>query len=238
MADLPYVGGELDLFSQALNWKSYWSGRLGPYLRGDVLEVGAGIGANTLLLRSDRQHSWLCLEPDRRLAGRLEQAIETAGVRDRCAVRVGTLADLEPGDLFDAILYIDVMEHIEDDRSEAARAASHLRPDGILGVLAPAHPSLFSPFDASVGHFRRYTRETLKEIIPPSLDAVVLQYMDAVGLSASLLNRLLLRQSMPTMRQIRTWDRLMVPCSRLIDPLLGYRLGKSVLGIWRKRRSS
>lgn len=237
MADLPYAGGELDLFRHARNWKAYWSGRLGPYLRGDVLEVGAGIGTNTVLLRSGRQQSWLCLEPDHQLVGRLEDLLATCGLRDRCAVRAGTLADLDAGDRFDAILYIDVLEHIEDDRAEAARAAAHLRPGGILGVLAPAHPSLFSPFDAAIGHHRRYTTKTLETIIPPSLDLVVLQYLDAVGLSASLVNRLLLRQSMPTPRQIGTWDRLMVPCSRLIDPLLGYRAGKSVLGVWRKPRS-
>jgi hypothetical protein len=30
------------------------------------------------------------------------------------------------------------------------------------------------------------------------------------------------------------WDRLLVPCSRALDPLLGYRVGKSVLGIWER----
>ena len=41
---------------------------------------------------------------------------------------------------FDAILYIDVLEHIEDDRAEMARAAARLKPGGALIVLAPAHP--------------------------------------------------------------------------------------------------
>ena len=51
---------------------------------------------------------------------------------------------------------------------------------------------------------------------------------------ASLGNRLVLQRSMPSQRQIAVWDRLMVPLSRLIDPLLGYSLGKSVLAVWRK----
>jgi len=235
MADLPYAGGELDLFLHARRWKTYWSSRLAPHVQGDVLEVGAGIGANTVLLRSDRQRSWLCLEPDRQLVARLDAALAAAALSDRCAVRTGTLADLDSGLRFDSILYIDVLEHIEDDRSEAARAAEHLRPGGILGVLAPAHPWLFSPFDASIGHHRRYTKATLREAVPASLDVVELSYLDSVGMAASLINRLLLRQSLPTPRQIRTWDRLMVPCSRVLDPVLGRCVGKTVLGVWRKR---
>jgi len=39
---------------------------------------------------------------------------------------------------------------------------------------------------------------------------------------------------MPTERQILTWDRLLVPVSRWIDPIFAGRVGKSVLGIWRK----
>jgi hypothetical protein len=57
-------------------------------------------------------------------------------------------------------------------------------------------------------------------------------YLDTVGLAASTANRLFLKSAMPSNSQIQTWDRLMVPLSRGIDPLLGYRVGKSVLGIW------
>jgi hypothetical protein len=49
---------------------------------------------------------------------------------------------------------------------------------------------------------------------------------------ASLANRLLLRSATPTMSQIALWDRVMVPCSRRLDPLFSGRLGKSVLGVF------
>jgi hypothetical protein len=44
----------------------------------------------------------------------------------------------------------------------------------------------------------------------------------------------LLRQQLPTRRQIAIWDRFMIPLSRRLDRLCGYRLGKSVFGVWRK----
>jgi hypothetical protein len=60
------------------------------------------------------------------------------------------------------------------------------------------------------------------------------RYLDSVGLLASLGNRLVLRSAQPNQRQIRFWDRLMVRLSRRLDPLFGYRLGKSALVVWRK----
>jgi hypothetical protein len=51
---------------------------------------------------------------------------------------------------------------------------------------------------------------------------------------ASAANQLFLRQSMPTRAQIGVWDRWIVPVSRVVDPVLGYSLGKSIVGIWRK----
>jgi hypothetical protein len=73
----------------------------------------------------------------------------------------------------------------------------------------------------------------LQAAAPPHLYREKLAYLDSVGLLASLGNRLLLSQSMPTAAQIKTWDSVLVPCSRLLDPLLGGTVGKSVLGIWR-----
>jgi len=52
MMHFSYVGQELRIFEHARNWKKYWSSEIRPYLSGDVLEVGAGLGANTEFLKS------------------------------------------------------------------------------------------------------------------------------------------------------------------------------------------
>jgi SAM-dependent methyltransferase len=231
-----YVGKELELFAHALNWKRYWSRLLQPFLQGDVLEVGAGLGANTRLLRTAAQTRWVCLEPDAQLLQQLRASLDAAPLPAPCELRQGCVADLDAKALFDAILYIDVLEHIEDDSAELARAAAHLRDKGFLVVLAPAHNWLFSPFDASIGHYRRYDRRSLADAAKPvaSLRLERLIYLDSCGLLASLANRLLLRQGMPTLKQILFWDRTLVPVSRLLDSLLLRRLGKSVLAVWRR----
>jgi SAM-dependent methyltransferase len=229
----PYPGGELELFARAENWKDYFATLLGPYLTGDVLEVGAGLGATTRRLCDGRQRTWLCLEPDRAMASRLAAAVADGALPRCCQARAGTVRTLPPAARFDAVLYIDVLEHVEDDAAELAAAARVLRPGGVLIVLAPAHAWLYSPFDRAIGHHRRYTRRSLERVAPRGLHRLVLRYLDSVGLLASAGNRFVLRRSLPTARDIARWDRLMVPLSRRLDPWLGFRIGKSVVGIWR-----
>jgi 2-polyprenyl-3-methyl-5-hydroxy-6-metoxy-1,4-benzoquinol methylase len=232
--DFRYAGSELELFKKARNWKAYWRAQIAEFVRGEVLEVGAGIGANTLALANLTYEKWTCLEPDAVLAARIELP---PGGRHQTAV--GTIDDLSADTkfetiLYDTILYIDVLEHIEDDHAEMARAAARLKPGGALIVMVPAHPFLFTPFDAAIGHFRRYTRASLQQAAHATLNLERLVYLDAAGMLASAANRVLLRSAMPTERQILTWDRMLVPVSRLIDPLFAGRVGKNVLGIWRK----
>ena len=199
-----------------------------------MLEVGAGHGGTTRVLCDGRADRWLCLEPDGSLADRLRAAIGNGDLPDCCQMRIGTLADLDEGETYDTILYMDVLEHIADDRAELELAADRLRAGGHLIVLAPAHQWLFTPFDAAIGHYRRYTKATLRAAAPEGMVLIRLAYLDAVGLLASMGNRWVLGSALPTRGQIAVWDRRMVRLSRWADPLLGYSLGKSVLAVWEK----
>jgi SAM-dependent methyltransferase len=233
--DFTYVGGELGLFAHAKNWKQYWSAKIRPYLSGDVLEAGAGIGTNTVLLRPLHRQSWTCLEPDGKLVAELKSILARNQLESSCRIIEGTIAQLPPDERFDTIIYIDVLEHIADDDAELARAAERLRPGGRVVVLSPAHQWLFSEFDKSIGHCRRYSRRTLLAATPPTLGVVKCFYLDACGLFLSLANRLFLRQSLPTVKQILFWDRVVVPISRLLDPLFFFRAGKSIVGVWQRK---
>jgi hypothetical protein len=114
------------------------------------------------------------------------------------------------------------------------KATELLQPKGHLIVLSPAYNFAFSPFDKAIGHYRRYTAKTLKAVIPHNLKLVQLQYMDSIGFFASIANKLLLKQKYPSEKQVRTWDKLMIPVSKWTDKIFFHSFGKSILGIWRK----
>lgn len=237
MTDFAYVGDELELFAHVRNWKAYYTGKILPDIGGSVLEVGAGLGETTVALVGGRRFpAWLCLEPDAAMAAKIAAKISDGILPAYCQAMRGFLADLPEGQRFDTILYIDVMEHLDDDGGEFQAAARHLNPGGRLIVVSPAHMWLYSPFDKAIGHFRRYDKASLKgRMSAPGMVLAKMFYLDSVGLAASLANRLLLKQSMPTPQQLQVWDRLLVPMSRIVDPLLRYGFGKQIIGVWTRR---
>jgi SAM-dependent methyltransferase len=233
MGEFKYVGSELDLFANVVNWKSYWSRQIRPFLTGDVLEVGAGIGSNTQFLDPEGPGQLTCLEPDPQLVAQLDRKLRETKSGRAYKVICGTMQSLND-QTYDTIVYVDVLEHIENDREELNKAASLLRSGGRLIILSPAHQRLFSPFDAAIGHFRRYDRRMLQTITPASLQLERMRYLDCVGVFTSTANLLFLRQSMPTRSQLRFWDSWIVPISRVLDRFFFYSIGKSIIAIWQK----
>jgi len=127
--------------------------------RPDVLDLGCGTG---VVLRE--LSSWA------RPVG-LDMSEKALGY---CRQR--NLTDLVQGDgvklpfaeeSFDAIIGLDIFEHIEDDRAAFAESFRVLRPGGIVVLSVPAFKSLWGPHDVALHHFRRYrapeVRERLRE---------------------------------------------------------------------------
>jgi SAM-dependent methyltransferase len=227
-----YVGGELDLFFLARNWKRYVKAEIGKYLVGDVLEVGAGIGGTTTAMHDGTVDRWVCLEPDVRNAKRLKNLIGESSDPAAPHVIVGSLRSLAERPSFDCVLYVDVLEHIRDDDLQIKKAARLVRNGGHIVVLCPAHQWLFSEFDKSIGHLRRYDKRCLRSLMPAGWIEKKMAYLDSIGVLLSLGNVLALRRSMPSPLQIAIWDRLCVPLSRITDRLLFGAVGKSVLAVW------
>ena len=231
-ASFKYPGEELVLFQQATHWKKYFSRQIKPYIKGNVLEVGAGIGSTTLLLNDGSPGPWLMLEPDAQLSAQLKSKIETNLLPANCRLQTGTLDELSSS--FDTIIYIDVLEHIEKDGEEMKKAARLLRAGGHMVVLSPAFQFLYSPFDKAIGHYRRYNRKKLRNITPDGLQLISNRYYDTVGFFAAFINKLFLRQKYPTLYQVKFWDNWMIPVSRISDKLLLHSFGKTIITVWKK----
>ncbi|MDX9749892.1 MAG: class I SAM-dependent methyltransferase [Flavobacteriales bacterium] len=233
MGEAAYVGTELELFRHAVRWKRYFSGVLRPYVRGRVLDVGCGMGVNAEYLWNPAVSAYTFLEPDPDLLAQVNAHVSTPALRQAERIR-GTTADLEPGSRFDTVMYLDVLEHISDSHAELRRASDLLVPGGHLLVVVPAFNMLYSPFDKAIGHHRRYTRKLLRSELPSGTTIVRARYLDCLGALLSLGNKLLLRNSAPTMAQVLFWDRTIVPMSRVVDPLMFRSFGRSLISVVRK----
>jgi 2-polyprenyl-3-methyl-5-hydroxy-6-metoxy-1,4-benzoquinol methylase len=128
--EIPYESRDLELFAKATNWKKYWSRTLSAYVKGHVIEVGAGLGASTKVMANHNYPAWTCLDPDPDHVAHIAQRIASGDLPSCCTPKCGVLADLEADVLADTIVYVDVLEHIEDDEREMRIAADHLQVGG------------------------------------------------------------------------------------------------------------
>lgn len=233
-----YTGEELDIFALAKNWKQYWKSKLQRFIGPTVLEVGAGIGSTTLTLYSSplQYQQWTAIEPDTVMVNNLIRRQELGEFPASVTIKHGTLDILPKNKKFHSILYIDVLEHIENDSDELKKTTQYLYEGGTLIVLSPAYDFLFTEFDKAIGHYRRYNAKKLLSLMPDSLKVEKLFYLDSIGVMTSLVNKFILHSPKPTIGQIKLWDKVIVPVSRWIsDPLLGYSIGRSVVAVWRKQ---
>lgn len=206
-----------------------------PFLRGRVLEVGAGTGTITRKL-VDRYPdiTVTALEPAENMIGELEAY---AALHPRICAHRQTLAGYAVSETrFDAVMYLNVLEHIAHDAAELRLAAAALRPGGALLMFGPAHEWLYSDLDYKAGHYRRYTLEQLRAIVAAAgLEVVSLRYFDIVGvLPYWFLYRVLRHNDIPG-STMWAYDRLAVPVSRLLQGLVRRPpVGKNVILVARK----
>lgn len=233
---IDYVGDELDLFKYAINWKNYFSNKIVDSIHGDVLEVGAGNGINSRFLakKPERITSYTCLEPDDKLVLEIEGNIAGIPVEKKTIIN-GTIRSVS-AEKFDTIIYIDVLEHIEESQKEVKMAKQLLKPNGRLIILVPAYNFLYNNFDKKIGHYRRYNKKMLLGDINGELSTVSLFYLDAVGFFAALMNKLILKKELPSYANIKLWDNFMIPASKFIDVVSFKSFGKSLIGVFQNDR--
>lgn len=228
-----YEGTELEATAQAHNYNRWILDSIRPFLGPVIAEVGAGQGNFTRELAQLHPQRLVAIEPSANLFPRLQHA--TRGIPGT-EVHHGTLDDVATllADVVDSVVYINVLEHIADDQAELAHAHRLLKPGGTLCIFVPALPWLMTPFDASIGHHRRYRRSQLEHLVRSSGYQVLRsRYFDLFGVLGWLIAFKLLRLQMRT-GNVRFYDRFAVPLARVLDRLVQPPLGKSLLLIARK----
>lgn len=123
-------------------------------------EIGAGNGSAAIPLRN-MGINLICVEP-------LKSGANTLS-REGFVTYWSTLEQLKlPNSSIEAIGIFDVLEHLETPDDILKEIYRVLKPNGYLITTVPAHNWLFSDFDSSIGHFRRYSKKTLEKLLTRS----------------------------------------------------------------------
>ena len=152
-----------------------------------LLELGCGTGNVLAALAEFGEAVGMETHPD------LAAAARAAGLD----VRTGRLPDdlVVPPGWADAVLLLDVIEHLDADVAALETARRALRPGGLLVITVPAYRWLWSGHDVALGHRRRYTARGLARLVERAGFHVV---------HASYFNTLLF----PAVALTRVWKRL------------------------------
>ena len=67
--------------------------------------------------------------------------------------------------VFDAVAFLDVLEHIEKDSKAIKEARRVLKPGGVVVITVPAIPWIWSKHDSLQGHVRRYRSRHLRQLL-------------------------------------------------------------------------
>lgn len=217
--ELETMAGAVDYYRWILDWFT-------PFFGKRVGEVGAGIGSVSKLLLERPLGQLTSFEPSRNLYPRLAQTLRG---EPRATPVPGYFSERDKNERFDSVVYINVLEHIEDDRGDLADVHESLNPGGHLLVFVPALPWLYSEFDRQLEHHRRYSARGLARLaIEVGYEIRLLRYFDLAGILPWFVVCKLLRRA-PSSRSVAIYDKIVVPAMRIAEGILPPPIGKNVL---------
>jgi SAM-dependent methyltransferase len=218
---------DLENLARARGLSAWMFEQFAPFVRGEVVEVGAGIGTFSQRLLEAGAQRLLLVEPAPACAAALrarfasDPRVEVAG-----EVLPGSPALRARAGRADFVLCQNVLEHIADDAAAIAAMGAALRPGGHLSVLVPAHPRLYNRLDRRFGHERRYTRERLARVVQEGgLEVEALYAFNLLGVAGWLASSLR-RAPALTPASLRAYEALL-PVWRPIERRLRPRWGLS-----------
>jgi SAM-dependent methyltransferase len=221
---------EFAALSEAKNYRAALIEEFRPFLHGCVLEVGAGVGQMSALL-ADRPevNKVLAVEPEEKFVTVFQS------ISPKITLLHGTAKSVNSTQ-WNAIVSINVLEHIEKDAEELATYRELLAKErGHLCLFVPARPEIYAPIDADFGHFRRYRKSGLKtKLREAGFEIVRLNYFNFIGYFAWALNFHLLGKRSFNVNAVRLFDRRIFPVGHALEKTL-FRppIGQSLLAVAR-----
>ncbi len=233
-SDFAYDGQDLEALADLPNYNRWILDRFGPALRGRVVEVGAGIG-NFASYYLDEVDELVLVEPAANLFPKLQRRFADRPEVTPVQGYVDDWAGPHVAGTFDAVVLVNVLEHVEHDDSMLRTLYSLLKPGGSLLLFVPALQWIYGTLDALVDHYRRYSHTGLKrQLDETGFDVDRLHFFDSAGVLPWFVMGRVLKRDRFDAGAATTYDRFAVPLVSRVEKLLPLPFGKNLLAVARK----
>ena len=222
-----YPSTELPSFDDAPNYYAAILECFAPYLGGQVVEVGAGIGTFSQCLLSLPQITTLTVvEPAKNLFPTLRKKLSG---NSKVRFVNGNLQSVASSLSCDSVVLINVLEHVENDEELLSTIHQVLKPGGAVVLFVPALPGLYGSLDKEFGHIRRYRKGELGSLLTKvGFQVECLQYFNLPGILSWFVFGKIFKCKTLNPWSIRLYDRLFMSWipqfERMWDPALGQSL--------------
>ena len=207
--------------SRASNFNTWMADTIRRYCGSRILEIGSGVGNLTRKLIPRAKYVASDINP--LYIQTLEALSNDRPYMDASYCDVTQIASFPRHDeAYDTVICLNVIEHVEDDRVALSNIKSVLAPGGTAIVLVPQGQWNFGTLDEVLGHQRRYSKESLRELVEECGFAIKeLIEFNRVGTPAWFVNGKILHRRRFGLFQIWMLD-LLTPVFRLVDRLLPF----------------
>ena len=224
-----YIGKDLEAMSFAVNYHRWILGEFRPFLGRRLLEVGAGTGAFSELLLRENPESLILVEPSE-MFDALQKNISPSETGTKITFYQTTFAQIAARVEPDSIIYVNVLEHIEDDRTELSIIYKTLKTGGRCFIFVPALSALYGEFDRRIGHFRRYAKKEIEEKCRAAGFRIrQSKYFDFAGIFPWYVKYKILKSDSLEDGAVALYDKFAVPLAQKFEAVFPAPIGKNVL---------
>lgn len=223
----------LESMSQAAWYNSWTQNQFKKYLSGEILEIGCGIGNFSTYLSKYGKLTAIDINKD---------YLKEADKHVNGKAKVG-FGDIEKGKYFfgkktfNTIVCMNVLEHISNDSVALKNIYTLLDDNGFLVLLVPAHQFLYNMIDESIGHYRRYQKEELKQMVENvGLEIIKIRSLNFLGGLGWFIAGKLFKDRKVSENKIKLFN-IISPIFLTLETVFEPPFGTSILIIARKKKT-
>ncbi len=225
----------LQSIQHADRFNAWMHAQIKPFCKGNVLEIGSGIGniSKFLILDgfsttlSDYNGNYCDILSEKyndkpNIKNILHLDILDADFDNKYAKLFAT---------FDTIIGLNVIEHVDDDTTAIENCKKLLAHNGVIIMLVPAYNWLFNGIDTALGHFRRYNKNTVSNLFAKTqLQTKHMHYFNASAIGGWFISGKIFKNSVIKQNQMKIYNRF-VGLFKFIDVCTFNRIGISLIAV-------